>query len=370
MINRNNYEEFFLMYVDGELSTTNKEMVEAFAQQHPDLQEELAMLQQAVLLPEKDLVFTNKNLLFKHVGNEITTTNYEEKFLLYIDDELAINEKAEVETFVLQHPKLQQEFTILQQTKLPVEIITCPNKEGLYKEEKKRRVIYMRRYAMAAAAVVIGLIATVYFIAPSGKSGKEPSLANNTNTPDKPAKEAMQNNQRVTPKMPAVIEPNKEAIALLVSTKKAAKSKAVISNAVVIAKPELAITNTVTKKPFKDGAQEFLDNTTKKTENNIASTVTNSTTNRNTNSTAKNDVIDETSPSLPKGINALSTTNIAAQQVVYKELDTNSDDKSLLVGSIEINKDKLRGFLRKASKLFGNKQKSDDETNSSLATNK
>jgi hypothetical protein len=354
------------MYVDGELSTTDKEMVEAFTQQHPDLQEELAMLQQAVLLPEKDLVFTNKNLLFKHVGNEITTNNYEEKFLLYVDDELAINEKAEIETFVLQHPKLQQDFTILQQTKLPVEVIACPNKEGLYKKEEKRKVFYMRWSAMAAAAVVMGLIATVYFIAPSGKNDIKPSLANNTNTPDKPAKEAMQNNTRVTPKMPAVIEPNKEAMVLLASTKKTATSKTVVTNVVVISKLELAVTNPTTKKPFKDGAQEFLENP----DNNIASTVTNSTTNRNTNSTAKNEVIDEPSPSLPKVINALNTTNIAAQQVVYKELDTNSDDKSLLVGSIEINKDKLRGLLRKASKLFGNKQKSDDDTNSSLATNK
>ena len=56
---------------------------------------------------------------------------------------------------------------------------------------------------------------------------------------------------------------------------------------------------------------------------------------------------------------------------MYKELDTNSDEKSLLVGSIEINKDKLRGFLRKASKIFGNKQKDDDtEAKSSYAVNK
>lgn len=369
MINRDNYEEFFLMYVDGELSTTDKEMVEAFAQQHPDLQEELAMLKQTVLLPENDLVFTSKNLLFKHVGNEITTTNYEEKFLLYIDDELAINEKAEVETFVLQHPQLQQDFTILQQTKLPVEVITCPNKEGLYREEKNRRVVYMRWYGMAAAAVVIGLIATVYFIAPSGKNDVEPSLANNTKTPATITKENVPNKPAVVePATPIVVAPINEATALLAYNKKTAKNKVAVTNAVVITKPEVAVA--VIKKPFKDGAQEFLENPNKNPENNIASAVTNSVTNRNNNSTAKNDVIDEPSPSLPKVINALNTTNTAAQQVVYKELDTNSDDKSLLVGSIEINKDKLRGFLRKASKLFGNKQKSDDDTKSSLAINK
>lgn len=371
MINRDNYEEFFLMYVDGELSTTDKEMVEAFAQQYPDLQEELAMLQQAVLLPEKDLVFTNKNLLFKHVGNEITTTNYEEKFLLYLDDELAINEKAEVETFVLQHPQLQQDFTILQQTKLPVEVITCPNKEGLYREEKNRRVVYMRWYGMAAAAVVLGLIATVYFVSPSDKNDIELSLANNAKIPATISKENVPNNPAVVePGTPIIVAPINEATALLANNKKTAKRKVAVTNAVIIVKPEDVVANAITKKPFKDGAVEFLENPAKKTENNSDYAVTNPSTNRNTNSTAKNEVIDEPSPSLPKVINALSTTNTAAQQVVYKELDTNNDDKSLLVGSIEINKDKLRGFLRKASKLFGNKQKSDDDTKSSLATNK
>ena len=50
-----------------------------------------------------------------------------------------------------------------------------------------------------------------------------------------------------------------------------------------------------------------------------------------------------------------------AQQAVYKELDTEDDKKSLLLGSLEINKDKLRGFFRKAGSIFRSKGKADDE---------
>lgn len=365
MINRDNYEAFFLMYVDGELSTTDKEMVEAFVQLHPDLQEELAMLQQTVLLPEDDIVFANKNLLFKHTESNVAVT--EEQLLLYIDNELNLQDKVALEAAVVSNTSLQKDLALLQQTKLPLETIAYPNKEELYREEKKRKVVYMRWQYMAAAAIVIGLIATVYFVVPSGNTSGT-SLASTDNTQKAP-----------TPATPDAIIPNETPVTVAPktdvpattvasnNTNKATKKLPVTQAVVTTQQPLVATNNT---KPFKDGAQEFLTSPSKNIENNIASTVTNPSTNRNNNSIAKNEPKDATSPSLPVVTNTLNTTTIAAQQVVYKELDTDSDDKSLLVGSIEINKDKLRGFLRKASKLFGNKQKSDDDTKSSLATNK
>ena len=39
-INRHNYEEFFLMYVDNELSEAQRAAVEAFAKNNTDLEEE------------------------------------------------------------------------------------------------------------------------------------------------------------------------------------------------------------------------------------------------------------------------------------------------------------------------------------------
>ena len=43
-ITRANYEAYFLMYVDGELTPAQSDAVEAFAALHPDLQEELDLL--------------------------------------------------------------------------------------------------------------------------------------------------------------------------------------------------------------------------------------------------------------------------------------------------------------------------------------
>ena len=58
-INRHNYESFFLMYVDNELSAAEKNGVAIFIEQNPDLKPELELLQQSILKPES-IVFNSK----------------------------------------------------------------------------------------------------------------------------------------------------------------------------------------------------------------------------------------------------------------------------------------------------------------------
>ena len=48
-INRHNYEEFFILYLDNELSSEHRRQVELFVEQHPDLGEELQLLEQTRL---------------------------------------------------------------------------------------------------------------------------------------------------------------------------------------------------------------------------------------------------------------------------------------------------------------------------------
>ena len=45
------------------------------------------------------------------------------------------------------------------------------------------------------------------------------------------------------------------------------------------------------------------------------------------------------------------------QPAVYKVLNTDDERKSLYLGSLEINKDKLRGLFRKAGNIFRSKTK-------------
>ena len=97
-INRHNYEEFFILYMDNELCPEDRRMVETFVQQHPDLKEELDMLLQYKLVPDTDIRFEGKEELLKDNGHPpITQGNYDEWLSLYIDDELSAEQKTRVE---------------------------------------------------------------------------------------------------------------------------------------------------------------------------------------------------------------------------------------------------------------------------------
>jgi hypothetical protein len=63
-INRNNYESFFLLYLDRELNTADKHAVEKFLSENSDLQKEFILLQQTVLTQD-DARFEPKELLFR-----------------------------------------------------------------------------------------------------------------------------------------------------------------------------------------------------------------------------------------------------------------------------------------------------------------
>src|SRR5450631_623884 len=63
-INRNNYETFFLLYLDGELNGAERTGVESFLKEHADLQKEFSLLQHTVQRPV-DTVFEPKELLYR-----------------------------------------------------------------------------------------------------------------------------------------------------------------------------------------------------------------------------------------------------------------------------------------------------------------
>jgi hypothetical protein len=65
-INRQTYEEFFLLYTDGELNLDERKAVEDFVRENPDLEQELLLLQDSVFAPDQSIVFENKETLYRH----------------------------------------------------------------------------------------------------------------------------------------------------------------------------------------------------------------------------------------------------------------------------------------------------------------
>ncbi len=157
-INRNNYEEYFLLYADNELPAAEKEAVDVFVAEHPDLKEELEMLLLSVL-PAGDTVFSDKELLYRttDTGSLVNMTNFESFFVRYCDDELTNEEKAATELFVYRHPEFQVDFELIQQARLrPDTTLSFPGRESLYRHEKnKQRPLVIRWLSVAAAAMLL-----------------------------------------------------------------------------------------------------------------------------------------------------------------------------------------------------------------------
>ncbi len=164
IINRHNYEEYFILYMDNELSVEDRRQVEEFVSGYPDLKEELDQLMQFKLYPDTSLEFPGKEELWKG-STLIHSGNQTEWLLLYLDGELSSAEKALVEDHLREEPKAREEWANLQKTKLVSEPILFENKEILYrKEEKQRRVIPVFFFRIAAAVILAAIGLTVFFI--------------------------------------------------------------------------------------------------------------------------------------------------------------------------------------------------------------
>src|SRR6478736_5607655 len=168
-INRDNYEEIFMLYADNELTAEERKAVEIFVEQNTDLASELNLLKQLQFKPDANLVFMDKESLFRNEQEHetININNYEEFFVLYADNELNNEQQISVEKFVYKNPSIQSEFELIQETKLEADnSIVYEGKEELYRYEKDEKVvpffISIRAWKWAAAAILVLLAGFIW----------------------------------------------------------------------------------------------------------------------------------------------------------------------------------------------------------------
>ncbi len=203
MIGIHNYEEYFLMYVDNELSPSEREMVEKFVTEHPELAEELEGLS-SVVLPMEDAVFVPKTELFK-----LDSRLEEESMLLHLDNELEPSLAASLEKDIKGNEEAAREWELLKRTKLDRnEKIEFRDKVILFRKEPAS-IISMKFFRYAAAAVLIG--AALFFgikISGNDPSKQTPNIASEKPKPvvpgtEKPAEILAQAPKEETSEIPA-----------------------------------------------------------------------------------------------------------------------------------------------------------------------
>ncbi len=347
-INQHNYEEFFLLYADGELSVAEKQAVDQFVAENPSLAAELVLFLD-MKLDAESLVFEDKESLYRNGADEITVANQETYFLLYVDNELNAKARNKVETYVLQHPASQELFTELKQTKLVREEILFPDKASLYQKEKTDKpVFYIRLQRLAAAAVVTGLAILAWNILPKSNSFLQKLALNKTAT-NSIIETPLNNigsgkNDDLKKTTATILQPVTNLSERVAETDQTKNSNT--EQAVSLSNPVAVIQNNETTSALKREDVISIPNETKTYSQSIL---------------VSNNVIASANTTLTNIVEASEASESIAEPAIYRELDTDDENKSFYLGTLEINKDKFRGLFRKAGSILRNKSKTDEE---------
>ncbi|HCE59135.1 MAG TPA: hypothetical protein DER09_15205 [Prolixibacteraceae bacterium] len=170
-INRNNYESFFIDYLEGNLDEKLVDDFIEFLTQNPDLKEELAMFSPVAIEPA-NLEFNKKELLYKEkfdLENEFT-----DAAIATLEGDLNDDEKVAFETYIATHPEKKHDLNLFEKTRLIADqSVVYQKKNELYKTTPLKAVLLWS--GRVAAVLVLALLA--YFFV--GKNEKAP-VENNT----------------------------------------------------------------------------------------------------------------------------------------------------------------------------------------------
>lgn len=146
-ITQENYESWFLLYVDNELSEEQQQQVKQFVASNPHLATELETLLATVNQPREKVYFKNKGCLYKNEDDVLA----DEDLILFLDGEAshALSEKITKSN----SQQLQQRLSLLRKAYTTADATICYyNKQKLLSRGK---AIAMRTWLFRIAAAVI-----------------------------------------------------------------------------------------------------------------------------------------------------------------------------------------------------------------------
>ncbi len=346
-INRHNYEEYFILYMDNELSSDDRRMVEAFIAQHPDLKEELELLQQFKLEPDTAVTYTGKEELMKIDGSSpVTLTNYDEWLSLYIDNELTAEQRGNVEKFLAENPAINIELSLYKRSKLQPETIVFADKQSLYRKEEKVRRITPVWWRVAAAVLIVIIGTTVVLVNNKSKNSAD-DIATTIPGTEKTTAPIQQLPEQTSTENPVAVVEEKN----IVAPEKTTTSETVkqTNNAVAVKNnntaPKNKIQDDLVIQPRKEetaiAATNNKDNNLPKPLNNpnIIDNNTIASVDVPTKNTQRNDVL--TNPNV---------TTLNPQPLDKAELKFANNNEQ--IDEPDGKKNKLRGFFRKVTRTF------------------
>jgi len=276
---------------------------------------------------------------------KINTTNYEEYFLLYIDNELSTEQKTAVEHFIEENPGYQKEFELLKQAVLSPENIefedkillyrleemeaslTTTFKQSLYRNEGKVIEGYFNTKlirSIAAVAAIVILIVGYNLIPTTGKQNNQTELANNARLPINNTEHNIGVSSNQDQKLVVQNEIHKIAQN---STKPTITLPSIATEKTDIT-PQVGMIQSITNSTGRLANYENEIHTAPIVNNSVAITAVNE-------KIASNE----------------SSVDAEAKEE-FETINTDNPDRTIYIANMEIDGDKLRGFTRRIGALI------------------
>jgi len=240
-INRNNYEPYFIDYLEGNLDVSLVDDFIEFLTKNPDLKEELSMFSPVAIEPAT-LEFGKKDLLYKERFD--LESEFDKAAVASLEGDLNPVDKAELEAYISKHPEKMRELKLFGHTRLvPDESVIFQKKNALYKTTTLKAIFYWS--GRAAAVLVIALLAYFFIgkfekpaientpvaVVNSNKTGEEPSAVT------KNAGESNNLQQMAQAKTPSV-KTVKNPVEIILSDASEAKEQQLVETTEVLATTE------------------------------------------------------------------------------------------------------------------------------------
>lgn len=153
-ITRENYEPYFLDYLEGNLDENLVDVFIEFLQQNQDLKNELEMFE-SITIPDFTAEYEGKEKLYRHPLDHIPT--FENRAVAWMEGDLDENEKREFTAFIVSRPVKKKELKRFEETRLVPDLsVTFAKKEKLYRQPVIRPILF---WTMRVAAILLIAIA-------------------------------------------------------------------------------------------------------------------------------------------------------------------------------------------------------------------
>lgn len=156
-----NYEEYLIDYLEGNLDAALVKELMQFLKEHPQFAEEFEMLQQQQQLPQGEFM---SGIDFSGLKQPEHMPVEDQQIIAFLEGDLDREEETEVRQKLAAYPEWKRAYALYQQTYLQQETITYPNKAALKRTRTAVIPIWVRYGAVAATLLIIGIGAGLHLL--------------------------------------------------------------------------------------------------------------------------------------------------------------------------------------------------------------